>query len=131
MNWLTVTLPVTRSSVDNVPKIAEREKNHNNTSPANATATESGRTARSLAAMFVVWVLRYSSANLSNSDRSMAGSEWYSRNFELMRKYRTLERPYTRKEIVQVLELAGFGHFEFFAQVNGFFNTADTSEMSN
>jgi len=49
-------------------------------------------------------------------------------NIELMRKYRTLERPYTRTQIVQVLSLAGFGHFEFFSQVNGFFNIADASD---
>lgn len=56
------------------------------------------------------------------------GTAPYQQNMELMTKYRTLERPYTRKQIVQVLELAGFGYFEFFSQVNGFFNTDDASD---
>ena len=56
------------------------------------------------------------------------GTPPYVRNLELMRKYRTLERPYTRAQMVRVLELAGFGHFEFFSQVNGFFNIADAGD---
>ena len=56
------------------------------------------------------------------------GTAPYLQNIELMRKYRTLERPYTREQIVKMLELAGFGHFEFLSQVNGFYNTADAGD---
>jgi SAM-dependent methyltransferase len=56
------------------------------------------------------------------------GTAPYLQNIELMRKYRTLERPYTRTQIVRILELAGYVHFEFFAQVNGFFNIGDTGD---
>jgi SAM-dependent methyltransferase len=56
------------------------------------------------------------------------GTAPYLQNIEFMRKYRTLERPYTREQMVRMLALTGFGHFEFFAQVNGFFNVADAGD---
>ncbi len=56
------------------------------------------------------------------------GTEPYRQNLELMTTYRTLERPYTRGQIERVLRLSGFVHFEFFAQVNGFFNIADHAD---
>lgn len=56
------------------------------------------------------------------------GTDPYLQNIELMRKYGTLERPYTREQIIQVLKLAGFPFFEFFSQVNGFFNVADAGD---
>ena len=56
------------------------------------------------------------------------GTAPYLHNIELMKKYRTLERPYTREQMVQVLELAGLGHFEFFSPVNGFFDMSDTGD---
>ncbi len=52
----------------------------------------------------------------------------YSKNLELMKKYHTLERPYSRQQLVQMLDLAGFGHLEFYAQLNGFFNLDDTAD---
>jgi SAM-dependent methyltransferase len=40
---------------------------------------------------------------------------------EIMQKYHTLERPYTRDQLEQILKLAGFVEFRFMHPVNGFF----------
>jgi SAM-dependent methyltransferase len=46
------------------------------------------------------------------------GDEYY---VEIMRKYNTLERPYSRDQLRQILQLAGFAEFQFVHPVNGFF----------
>ncbi|MDP0501122.1 MAG: class I SAM-dependent methyltransferase [Verrucomicrobiota bacterium JB022] len=41
---------------------------------------------------------------------------------EVMEKYQTLERPYSRDQLVRMLKMTGFSHFEFFSSINGWFN---------
>jgi len=57
------------------------------------------------------------------------GSCYQKGNLELMEKYRTLERPYTREQIVRMLRLSGFVHYEFYYPINGFF--AQTPETAS
>lgn len=49
------------------------------------------------------------------------GSEWHTQNVELMRRYHTIERPYTREQLHDMLELAGYRYAEFYRPVNGLF----------
>ncbi|MCU1454504.1 MAG: cap guanine-N2 methyltransferase family protein [Acidimicrobiales bacterium] len=49
------------------------------------------------------------------------GSEWHAQNVELMRRYRTIERPYTRDQLHEALALAGLPHVAFYQPVNGLF----------
>lgn len=49
------------------------------------------------------------------------GSEWDEANVELMTRYHTIERPYTRDQLLTMLELAGFDYCEFYRPVNGLF----------
>jgi SAM-dependent methyltransferase len=39
----------------------------------------------------------------------------------IMRKYHTLERPYSREQLAQILEFAGFAEYQFLHPINGFF----------
>lgn len=49
------------------------------------------------------------------------GSSWHAENVELMRRYHTIERPYTRDQLHEMLGLAGLTHVEFFRPINGLF----------
>jgi len=49
------------------------------------------------------------------------GSEWHTQNVELMQRYHTIERPYTRDQLHEMLDLAGLAFVEFFRPVNGLF----------
>ena len=49
------------------------------------------------------------------------GSCYHKDNLEIMEKYHTLERPYTREQMIRLLRLTGFGHNEFYYPINGFF----------
>lgn len=49
------------------------------------------------------------------------GSEWDLMNIEIMEKYDTIERPYTRAQLLDVLELAGLDHVTFLRPVNGLY----------
>jgi SAM-dependent methyltransferase len=42
-------------------------------------------------------------------------------HLEIMRKYHTLERPYTREQLAKILEFAGFAEYQFLHPINGFF----------
>jgi len=54
------------------------------------------------------------------------GSEWDRQNAEIMATYHTIERPYTRSQLVDMLELAGLPYLTFLRPVNGLFpQTAD------
>ena len=50
------------------------------------------------------------------------GSEPFNKNMELMEKYHTIERPYTRQQVINLLKICGFSRYEFYSQVNGLFN---------
>jgi SAM-dependent methyltransferase len=52
-----------------------------------------------------------------------SGDDYY---LEIMQKYNTLERPYSRAQLHQILQLAGFAEFEFVHPVNGFFSQKDS-----
>ncbi|NJN48514.1 MAG: class I SAM-dependent methyltransferase [Alkalinema sp. RL_2_19] len=41
---------------------------------------------------------------------------------EIMQRYNTLERPYTRAQLIRILQLAGLGEYQFFYPLNGFFS---------
>ena len=49
------------------------------------------------------------------------GSEWDAQNIEIMRRYHTIERPYTRPQLLDMLELAGLPYVSFLRPVNGLF----------
>jgi SAM-dependent methyltransferase len=40
---------------------------------------------------------------------------------KVMEQYQTLERPYSRQQLMQIVEFAGFAEYEFLYPVNGFF----------
>jgi SAM-dependent methyltransferase len=40
---------------------------------------------------------------------------------EIMHRFNTLERPYTRAQLQQILQFAGFAEFQFLHPINGFF----------
>ncbi|HEV7723068.1 MAG TPA: class I SAM-dependent methyltransferase [Iamia sp.] len=49
------------------------------------------------------------------------GSEWDLMNIEIMEKYDTIERPYTRTQLLDMLELAGLPYVSFLRPVNGLY----------
>lgn len=49
------------------------------------------------------------------------GSEWDQSNVEIMERYHTIERPYTRTQLLDMLELAGLPFVRFLRPVNGLF----------
>jgi SAM-dependent methyltransferase len=49
------------------------------------------------------------------------GTSYDEENLKVMRRYATIERPYTREQLVEMLELSGFTHCEFLRPVNGLF----------
>ncbi len=49
------------------------------------------------------------------------GSEWDLMNVEIMEKYDTIERPYTRAQLLDMLELAGLPYVSFLRPVNGLY----------
>ncbi len=54
------------------------------------------------------------------------GSEWDLANVEIMERYDTIERPYTKAQLLDMLELAGLPYVAFLRPVNGLFpQTAD------
>jgi SAM-dependent methyltransferase len=58
------------------------------------------------------------------------GTVWYENNLDLMRTYRTIERPYTRAQMLDLLALTGFEYCEFYSPINGLFTrTADEIEQ--
>ncbi len=40
---------------------------------------------------------------------------------DIMQQFNTLERPYTREQLIQILQFAGFQEYQFLYPVNGFF----------
>lgn len=49
------------------------------------------------------------------------GSEWDRANLELMDRFHTIERPYTRDQLLEMLDLAGFAFCELYRPVNGLY----------
>ncbi len=49
------------------------------------------------------------------------GSEWDLQNVEIMGRYHTIERPYTRAQLIDMMELAGLPYLSFLRPVNGLF----------
>jgi SAM-dependent methyltransferase len=49
------------------------------------------------------------------------GSEWDKRNIEIMDRYGTIERPYTRAQLLDIFELAGIPYVSFVRPVNAAF----------
>lgn len=49
------------------------------------------------------------------------GSYWANENAALMARYHTIERPYTREQLYDMLELAGYECAEFYRPVNGLY----------
>lgn len=50
-------------------------------------------------------------------------------HLEIMKRYRTLERPYSRRQMCKLLELTGFQYYEFYSQVNGYFNMQNPKDV--
>lgn len=49
------------------------------------------------------------------------GSEWDRKNLEIMSSYGTIERPYTRAQLLDMLEIAGLRYVSFLRPVNGLY----------
>lgn len=49
------------------------------------------------------------------------GSEWDRKNLEIMSTYGTIERPYTRAQLLDMLEIAGLRYVSFLRPVNGLY----------
>jgi SAM-dependent methyltransferase len=49
--------------------------------------------------------------------------------YEVMERYDTLERPYTRDQLLAILQFAGLAEYQFFYPMNGFF--PPTAEVGN
>lgn len=49
------------------------------------------------------------------------GSEWDLMNVEIMERYDTIERPYTKAQLLDLLELAGLEYVTFLRPVNGLY----------
>jgi hypothetical protein len=61
-----------------------------------------------------------------------AGSKEYNDLFEVMNKFQTLERPYTRGQLKKLLSICGFNHFKFYYPINGFFEEGiDNGQLLN
>ena len=50
----------------------------------------------------------------------------FRQNLNLMTRYRTLERPYTREQLEKLLIVTGFQHYQFFDQINGYLDRKST-----
>ena len=59
------------------------------------------------------------------------GTIYFDKHMELMKKYHTLERPYTRDQMIRLLRVTGYNYFEFFAPVNGFFNANNRDDLKD
>ena len=46
-------------------------------------------------------------------------TQWHRDNVALMEQYHTIERPYTRRQILDMLELAGYEYAQFFRPLHG------------
>jgi len=46
-------------------------------------------------------------------------SQAYQNQLDLMRKFHTLERPYTKEQMIRLFRLTGFKHFKFFYPISG------------
>lgn len=49
-------------------------------------------------------------------------SEHWKLDVEIMKKYHTLVRPFTREQFQKLLRLSGFEHFRFYSPINGWFD---------
>ena len=49
-------------------------------------------------------------------------SKYFKDNLDIMLKYETLERPYSKDELADLFKFTGFEYYEFYSQVNGLFN---------
>jgi SAM-dependent methyltransferase len=57
------------------------------------------------------------------------GTPSFEHYMDLMKRYHTLERPYTKQQLIDLLDICGFHHYEFFSQINGLFNSEEQSDM--
>ncbi len=48
-------------------------------------------------------------------------SPGFENNIDTMEKYDTLERPFTREQMIKLFKLTGFNYYKFFYPINGFF----------
>lgn len=55
------------------------------------------------------------------------GDPWDKKNSEIMEKYNTLERPFTRQQLSKLLDLSGFQFHCFYASINGFFDLSSNT----
>ena len=78
-----------------------------------------------------VQVLRNVSAALSSQGVAIlieGESQVLPEHQAVMHKYRTIERPYTRDQMIQILEAAGMPYYVFFGPVNGWIPQGYTQE---
>jgi SAM-dependent methyltransferase len=59
------------------------------------------------------------------------GTAAFNHNIEIMTKYRTLERPYTREQMIELLEICGYSSHEFYSPVNGLYNLEKDVDMAS
>ncbi|MBN1297482.1 class I SAM-dependent methyltransferase [bacterium] len=59
------------------------------------------------------------------------GSSYDETNQAIMQKYRTLERPYQRVHLEEILTISGFPYFRFYQPVNGLFTPGQSDLYKN
>jgi SAM-dependent methyltransferase len=59
---------------------------------------------------------------LEGENRSGAIKKEY---LDVMLEHHTIERPYERRQLIEIMRAAGLPHFEFLGQINGFFSPKD------
>ena len=58
------------------------------------------------------------------------GSKYSESDHKIMKEYQTLERPLSRKQMIRLLRLSGFEHFQFYYPINGYFaQTKSVAEL--
>ena len=84
-----------------------------------------------------ITVIRHISANLRQDGilciceavAPKSGSPEFSKNMDIMSRYNTLERPYTRDQLLELLSICDYGYYEFISRVNGLFNPRNENDI--
>lgn len=58
------------------------------------------------------------------------GTPWFRDNMEIMENHHTIERPYSHNDVVEMFEMAGFKHYEFYSEINGLYNVGHSGDVA-
>jgi SAM-dependent methyltransferase len=57
------------------------------------------------------------------------GSEGHTKLVNVMRQYETIERPYSREQLIELLEITGFPHYRFYFPLCGLYEPRDAGQL--